>query len=208
MSQEGKEGVVPKDNLLNRPLVKKGVWGRQFWHDVVYGRTLSMDTGTRQQLSIDGRLTFMLNGFNYVAPLHPALYSNTLFCTMEPKSTQQLTGSGQTTGRIFQLPFFSSRLGWHILPDPKWPFSGTGTPTGYPRGSLLPQIWPKMGYINHAKYVNLNVRNYFSFFLAGEWFWGNNQPQIIKPCHNSGFWGCLKPNYFKKQDSTSSLFLT
>ena len=38
-----------------------------------------MDTGTRQQLSIDGRLTFMLNGFNYVAPLHPALYSNTLF---------------------------------------------------------------------------------------------------------------------------------
>ena len=57
-------------------------------------------------------------------------------------------------GRIFQHPFFSSRLGWPISPDPKWPFSGTPTPTGYPGGgSLLPQIWPKTGYVNHAQKI-------------------------------------------------------
>ena len=81
-------------NLKKQPLCdcRKVRWTKPIFQEAACSSiTISwllgiVHTGTtRQQLSIDGRLTFMLNGFNYVAPLHPALYTNTLFYTMEPK---------------------------------------------------------------------------------------------------------------------------
>ena len=92
-------------------------------------------------------------------------------------------------GRIFQHPFFSSRLGWPISPDPKWPFSGTPTPTGYPGGvTFAPNM--AQNRVRKSCSKNLSGRKIFSFLLAGEWFWGNDQPQIIKKCHIPRFRGC------------------
>ena len=91
-------------------------------------------------------------------------------------------------GRIFQHPFFSSRLGWPISPDPKWPFSGTPTPTGYPGGvTFAPNM--AQNRVRKSCSTNLSRRKIFKFLLAGEWFWGNYQPQIIKKCHIPRFRG-------------------
>ena len=91
-------------------------------------------------------------------------------------------------GRIFQHPFFSSRLGWPISPDPKWPFSGTPTPTGYPGGvTFAPNM--AQNRVRKSCSTNLSGRKIFKFLLAGEWFWGNYQPQIIKKCHIPRFRG-------------------
>ena len=91
-------------------------------------------------------------------------------------------------GRIFWHPFFSSRLGWPISPDPKWPFSGTPTPTGYPGGVTFA---PNMAQNRVRKSCSTNLSRWkiFKFLLAGEWFWGNYQPQIIKKCHIPRFRG-------------------
>ena len=91
-------------------------------------------------------------------------------------------------GRIFWHPFFSSRLGWPISPDPKWPFSGTPTPTGYPGGvTFAPNM--AQNRVRKSCSTNLSRRKIFKFLLAGEWFWGNYQPQIIKKCHIPRFRG-------------------
>ena len=53
-------------------------------------------------------------------------------------------------GKIFNPPF--SHPGWDgpFSGTPKDPFRALVPPQGTPGGALLPQIFPKMGYVNHA----------------------------------------------------------
>ena len=74
------------------------------------------------------------------------------------------------------------------FPRPQMTLFGHPYPHRVPRGvTFAPNM--AQNRVRKSCSKNLSGRKIFSFLLAGEWFWGNDQPQIIKKCHIPRFRG-------------------